>query len=480
MAKKIVVTIYILVSTFALLNAQEKVNCKFEKEEFTDKFETDNSKWPVTNNAENLFVIQGGKYIIHRKADRKPKMIYPDWGNKLTSFSVKCAVKLDPKENDEKSSAGLLFMVQKDNKAGFAVEINTKKQYRINQLIHNSFHSLSGEEKNAGWVKSSAINKNDFNLLEIRTDHKQYDLYINDDYITSFTEITYKYGKMGLIINASTRAEIDYFYVYAKGENQIKLQLDSINNLIKARDSIIAEVLGDDTLSIAKGEKKAVTETESPNEEKKEEEKKPEEEKEKDSITPEKKEETVSNDNIHNPPDADILAFTEAIVKLKTQINILKTENKKMKEKIGSSPDLESAVKVLEKQLGKMNTINDSLMDENKKLIEYRKMIEESESKDLIIVLSKTLQKEKLKNKELSGKVGKLQNDLSELNEKIHDLNNQIEITTFNNDTIRKQEIGGETQSDNTEEDLSRDEPLYEGDDEPAEFKVRKAVKKAD
>ena len=59
-------------------------------------------------------------------------------------------------------------------------EINKKREYRIKQLLGNSYQALSGNAKQEGWVKNKLVNGVDeHNAVEIRTENNIYDIYVS-------------------------------------------------------------------------------------------------------------------------------------------------------------------------------------------------------------------------------------------------------------------------------------------------------------
>lgn len=369
--KKILLLLFYGILPTYILFAQNvtggKVNEKFIFENFKDDFTSDNSNWPIVANADNLFIIQDGHYILHRKNTTNRYFLFSKWPNNLDAFHIKTAIKLDPAYRNKEASVGIFFMMQEKGKGAFIIEINSNKQYRISQYVYNTLHFLSGEEKDAGWVKSSIIsNKDDFNVIEVKTANKQYDVFINNTYITSFTEITYKFGDMGIIVGADTKAELDYFYVFSNQETEAKIKTDTTSVSHNSADTAT------NTLNTSDVATETIIDEENNNNE------------------------TNVNDNA-TPPDADLIQLTEAIVKLRTKVNELSEENEKFKEQIKNSKDLLKTLKSQESQLMKINVIKDSLQIECNKLKKYKELVDNNENKDLIILLSKSLQNEKIK-----------------------------------------------------------------------------------
>jgi hypothetical protein len=188
------------------------------KEEFTvpvfnDQFDDDRDTWRNMSTSDNLFLIQDGEYLLRRKNSASGYSIFPAWKNKSMAFSLVAAIKLEDSKNED-ASVGLIFMAQEDASGAFIFEFNPKGQYRLKQLVGLSFKLLTGDAKTGGWVESAALNPlGQYNLVEIRTSKRNYDVYVNEKYLLSFTEIAYKTGDIGISIGAATKARVDFIAV---------------------------------------------------------------------------------------------------------------------------------------------------------------------------------------------------------------------------------------------------------------------------
>ena len=110
----------------------------------------------------------------------------------------------------------------------------------------------------------------------------------------------------------------------------------------------------------------------------------------------------------------DIMSLTDAIVKMKTQINKLNEEKTDLKKQLAilesgarkddnSTDELSNTNKKLQKQVEKLKFSNDSLIKLNKQLNKYKDIVSGNENADLVISLSNSLQKEKTGNMFLSN-----------------------------------------------------------------------------
>lgn len=203
---------------FVLLFIAFGANAQLIKEEFSaiafsDQFDDDKDNWRNMSTSDNLFVIQEGEYLLRRKNTSSGYSIFPKWKNNLAAFSLTASIKLEEAKNGE-TSVGLIFMAQEDASGAFVFEFNPKGQYRLKQLVGLSYKLLTGDVKTSGWVDSDALKKSgEYNLIEIRTAKRNYDIYVNDKYLLSFTEIAYKTGDIGIAIGPGTKARVDYIVV---------------------------------------------------------------------------------------------------------------------------------------------------------------------------------------------------------------------------------------------------------------------------
>jgi hypothetical protein len=369
---------FVLIFLFAGIystNAQ-LVKDKFDKLSLSENFDSTNNYWTTLANAENLFIVQEGEYILNRKALTSPFAIMADYENNLSTFRLVTSIRLDKSVNDE-GSIGIIFMAQPGGKGGFIFEINKLKQYRVRQISGGSYKYITGDSKTAGWMSSKFINEtNSYNLVEIKTSERNYDISVNNNYLFSFTEIEYKSGRMGIVIGAGTKARVDFMYLFSSSK-------------------------GVETTSLNTNEK-----TEAP-------------------APPE--------------AGPDIIELTESIIKLKTQINKLTEQNEDMHktfEAMKSDDDevenekkkLQLSIKELQSSISKSSASYDSLLKVNNDLMKYKEMVAGNENSDLIISLSKSLKKEKEANELLKKQNKELSDSLSTLSKSQKQVNSKQDI----------------------------------------------------
>ncbi len=360
MTKKIRFLLLLLAPCSLLSVRGQLVRDKFDKMTLSENFDSSSSMWTIVSNLDNLFIVQEGEYILNRKTLVSPFAVIAGYSNEYTAFRMVSSVKMEKTQNDE-GTAGLLFMAQEDGRGGFIIEFNRLKQYRIKQIAGGSYKYISGDARNNGWVKSNALSDlNLYNLVDIRTSGKNYDVYVNNVYLMSFTEPAYTTGKMGIIIGPGTKARFDFLYVFISS---------------KASRNV-----DDGLLAGAPGEQPA------------------------------------------GGPDITVLA--ESIIQLKTQINKLNEDNEVLKQTIeaykSNALDAEKDVKNYERnqkllldEIKKQNLKMDSLSRVNTELLKYKELVAGNENSDLIITLSRTVKTEKAANEELRKQNKQLSDSLS-------------------------------------------------------------------
>lgn len=204
----------IIVSIANTVWAQDPISLDYNMVELREEFSEKNDYWPYLTTMENLYVPDKDEYFMHRRNKSAAYAIITDWKNNLSEFNILTTLKLGPSE-DENQTIGVIFLVQRDGKGAVVFEFNKFKQYRIKQLVGSYYKFLSGDNESKGWVKSSALaGKNDYNVVDIRVQLPQVDIYVNDKFLQSFDVIDYTPGNMGFLIGPDTKAKSDYFYVY--------------------------------------------------------------------------------------------------------------------------------------------------------------------------------------------------------------------------------------------------------------------------
>jgi len=198
--------------------AQQISSDAYNQTEIHEDFSQAGNIFPTINTTENQFIIDNGDYFLSRNNNDGQHIIYAN-NSSFSDFILKTSMRIGP-SNNKNASIGIILKSQQKGEGAIIFEINTKGEYRIKQLLYNTYKSLSGLSKHEGWVKSKIINGIDeHNAIEIRTENNNYDVYINNDYLTTFFNSDYRSGSCGLIISAKTKARIAYYHLNTKGEN---------------------------------------------------------------------------------------------------------------------------------------------------------------------------------------------------------------------------------------------------------------------
>ena len=93
---------------------------KFDKLMLSENFDSINTYWTTLANAENLFIVQDGEYILQRKAPSAPYAIIANFEEEFSDFRVVASMKLD-KSMSEEATVGFLFMMQAEGQGGCEV-----------------------------------------------------------------------------------------------------------------------------------------------------------------------------------------------------------------------------------------------------------------------------------------------------------------------------------------------------------------------
>jgi hypothetical protein len=196
--------------------AQQLSSVDYNQTEIHEDFSQEGQFFPIINTTENQFIIDNGDYFLSRN-NMDSQYIINCNNSSFSDFILKTSIRIGP-SNNKNASIGITLKSQQ--KGAIIFEINTKGEYRIKQLSDNTYKMLSGLNKHEGWVKRKIINGVDeHNAIEIRTENNNYDVYINNNYLTTFFNPDYRSGSCGIIISAETKARIAYYHLSTQGKN---------------------------------------------------------------------------------------------------------------------------------------------------------------------------------------------------------------------------------------------------------------------
>ena len=216
----------ILLSLVHFANGQE-ISKDFTKLLHKEDFHSSSSdKWEQAFNSDNLFLVQNGFYELFRKNKTSGYFIFPKQERIYESVELKASLSFDKHKNN-KQSAGIIMMTQTDFTGGLIIEISPKLGYRVQRISSRGSSSITAGKD--GWVKSKLVSAKNGNEIKIKTYLKVFDLYINDQYVFTFSDIEYYKGGMGLFIGPNSKCKFDGLSIY--GEEEI----DLANTVIKTK-----------------------------------------------------------------------------------------------------------------------------------------------------------------------------------------------------------------------------------------------------
>ncbi|MGR6088763.1 MAG: hypothetical protein ACU4F9_11340 [Arcticibacter sp.] len=331
----------------------QRVRDRFELLTFSDNFDTPSEKWTTEANSDNLLVIQDGEYILHRKNTSTPFLVIAGLEKEVDDCRLVASLRLD-KNYGSDPTAGILFMMQPQASGGFLIELNKKKEFRVRQITAGKYQYLTGTSKNGGWTKCASANEAGLNnVIEIRTAGGNYDLYINDVYLISFFEPSYKSGSIGIVIGPDTRTRLDYVYIFTKGPTTSEVNTPSDSNTEDPSS-------GEEMIKLAESIIQLKTQ---------------------------------------------INALKQDNDELKKAVSSLRSGESEKSSEIKS---LEAEIKSMQDQIASRDAEIAKLVSERDALAKYKEMTGGNENSDVIITLSKALKAEKEKNLKLEEELRRL------------------------------------------------------------------------
>ncbi len=101
-----------------------------------------------------------------------------------------------------------MVMANDKESKGICIEINANRSYRIMKISPDKTEPLTKGRN--GWVKNTFAITKEYNEIMVKTHQRVYDLYINQKYIQSFSDIELVKGKIGLFIGPHSRASFQF------------------------------------------------------------------------------------------------------------------------------------------------------------------------------------------------------------------------------------------------------------------------------
>lgn len=202
----------------------QEVQKDFTKILLEEDFNNGDKNWKSTFNIDNLFIAQNGFYELFRRSEKSGYFILPKDNTEYGAFELETSITFA--EHDNRKQSGGVLLMAKDNSSGLLVEINQKREFRI-MRIYNDKQVVKVGSGN-GWIKGSQWLTKTVNTITVKTYDKVYDLYLNGQFVVSFTEIELNKGMVGLYVGANSKVKYDYLRI--KGEEKTDLTTIEVGN----------------------------------------------------------------------------------------------------------------------------------------------------------------------------------------------------------------------------------------------------------
>lgn len=196
----------------ALPTAGQQVTRDYPRLLWDEDFNQSSEKWPLTYNADNFFVIQNGNFELLRSNQKTGTFVFSREDRNFNFFEARTRIVFN--EGPAKMPiAGLVLQAQPDGSGALVVEINNKGQYRVRRVRSEQSIYLTGNGEHDGWMKPKKVLNRTDNIIAVKTYEKVYDVYLNGQYVSTFTELEFSSGKMGFYVGPGTRVSTDYLQV---------------------------------------------------------------------------------------------------------------------------------------------------------------------------------------------------------------------------------------------------------------------------
>lgn len=206
-------SILMLISITSCLFAQESPITDFNEEVFKENFSSPQTQFDVNLTTENYFVVDDGDLFLSRNNKSSEFTLFSKTPFNEDSYKLKTSIKIIP-SSDNMSFVGVLLNTQLDGNGTVSIEINSKREYRIRQIINGQSKYLSGKRENKGWVSSEKLKENnEFNYIDIVSYNGKIDVYFNFKYENTFVSSEYTKGRFGIIVGPKSQSRIDFIHV---------------------------------------------------------------------------------------------------------------------------------------------------------------------------------------------------------------------------------------------------------------------------
>ena len=189
----------------------------YNKIVFEETFNFNSGQFPLSTTSDNYIILDDGDLFMSRNIS-SDYSLFAKTPLTLNSYRVKTALKLGP-SNNKTAFVGLLLNTQLDGSGTVSIEIDAKNRYRLRQIQNGKPKYISGSRSNDGWLKAENLNGiEEYNYLDIVVHQGSFDIYINYEYVDSYFVPDYQSGGMGFIVSGSSKARVDFAFVYKQGK----------------------------------------------------------------------------------------------------------------------------------------------------------------------------------------------------------------------------------------------------------------------
>ncbi|MBI1221859.1 MAG: hypothetical protein GC180_04570 [Bacteroidetes bacterium] len=196
---------------------------------WTEHFDHASTNWRTSNSPDELYLIQGGQYVLQRKSSNGPSIILPEEGDLYGESHTEMELTLDP--NQPGSSLGMVFLAKPNGSSAYVLEINDGREYRIRKIEESVFKELSGTAKSGGWVKDKQIAKSGTkNRLAATYESGVLKFEINGKDIWVSDVFHPEKGKVGIYVGPASKGSVQEIRVYVSSEEAGRIKKDREDN----------------------------------------------------------------------------------------------------------------------------------------------------------------------------------------------------------------------------------------------------------
>lgn len=187
----------------------QQIDVNFDFVVMEERFESINNTWPQIFNTENIALSQPGHYEMRRTNNESGNYVFPKIDKDLTAYEVLLNLEFT-KNNSKGSRAGILVMSNEEKGTGILLELRRNRSYRISKTGEaKDFYYTNADGD--GWVTDKNLVKKKKNIIKIKSYQRKYDIYFNDLFVYTFTEIAFRSGKFALFIGPNSHAYYNSF-----------------------------------------------------------------------------------------------------------------------------------------------------------------------------------------------------------------------------------------------------------------------------